>query len=295
MKQYVDQAIAGLDEGNYADSPEWDAAVAEVLPDLYASEIIPDTYPLLSDLTKVAGGDHSRFSTPAEVAAWKQPYPSGRVSVPTVRYDGSVATLVVRGFSSVHRREIDLYVEAAAEILTSKRAHTTCGRVIDVSGNTGGDPRVMLTAVSPLLDDGAAVVLRERDGARSDVVVRGNSVSWGSEVWGELPAEPTKITTRPIGIVQGAATASAGEWAVVAFTGQEGVWTFGAETGGLTTVNDGFKLPDGAFVTLSFAVMGDRESNFSEGPLAPDTVVGPGDGSPRSAAQDWAADQCSDS
>jgi len=295
VKQYVDRAIAGLDEGYYADSSEWDAAVAEALPDLYAAETIPDTYSLLADLTKVAGGDHSRFSTPAEVAAWEQAYPSGRVPVPTVRYDGSVATLVVPGFSSVHQREIDLYLEAAAEIFTSERAHAACGWVIDVSGNTGGDPRVMLTALSPLLDNGSVVMLRERDGARSDVAVHGNAVSWGSEVWGELPAEPTKITTRPIGIVQGGATVSAGEWVVVAFTGQEGVRTFGSETGGLTTVNDGFALPDGAFVTLSFAVMGDREGNFSEGPLVPDTVMGPGDGSPRSVAQEWAADQCSDS
>lgn len=117
----------------------------------------------------------------------------------------------------------------------------------------------------------------------------------GEEIWGTLPTELTKLTMRPIGIVQGPSTASAGEWGVVAFTGQEGVKTFGSETGGFTTVNDGFELPDGASVTLSFAVMGDREGNFYEGPLAPDNVVGYGDGSPRSSARDWVAEQCPDS
>lgn len=295
VREYGDQAIAGLDEGYYADSAEWDAAVAEALPELYAADTIPDTYPLLSRLTTVAGGAHSRFSTPADVAQWEQPYPSGRVPVPTVDYDGSVATVVVPGFSSAHESEIDQYLEAAAEIFTSERAQTTCGWVIDVSGNTGGDPRVMLTALSPLLDNGAVVMLRERDGFTSDVAVDANTVSWGEEVWGELPAEPaepTKLTRRPIGIVQGGATASAGEWVIVAFTGQDGVQTFGSETGGFTTVNDGFELPDGAFVTLSFAVMGDREGNFYEGPLTPDNVVGHGDGSSRTVAQEWVADQC---
>lgn len=78
----------------------------------------------------------------------------------------------------------------------------------------------------------------------------------------------------------------------MAFTGQDGVKTFGSETGGFTTVNDGFELPDGAVVTLSFAVMGDRDGNFSEGPLAPDRVVGHGDGSSQSVARDWVAEQC---
>lgn len=179
VSEYVDQAIAGLDEGFYADSSEWDAAVAEALPDLYSADTIAETYRLLGHLTKVAGGSHSFFSTPADVAAWEQPYPSGRVPVPTVSYDGSVATVVVPGFSSAHQSEIDLYLEAATEIFTSKRARSTCGWVIDVSGNTGGDPRVMLIALSPLLDNGAVVMLRERDGARSDVTVSGNTISWG--------------------------------------------------------------------------------------------------------------------
>lgn len=86
-------------------------------------------------------------------------------------------------------------------------------------------------------------------------------------------------------------TASAGEWVVVAFTGQEDVKTFGAPTSGFTTVNDGFELPDGAIVTLSFAVMGDRNGNFFDGPLIPDSAVGQGR-EPQSVARDWVADQC---
>ncbi|RXZ51852.1 hypothetical protein ESO86_00425 [Agromyces binzhouensis] len=287
--------MAGLDEGLYADSPEWDAAVTESLPDLYSAKNIPGTYRLLSSLTKLAGGAHSFFSTPADVAAWEQPYPSGHVPVPTVSYDGSVATVVVPGFSSAHQDEADLYLEAAAEIFTSERARSTCGWVVDVSANTGGDLRVMLVALSPLLDDGVVEVFRERDGSTSDVVVHANTGSWGDEVWGELPAETTKLPSRPIGIVQSGATASAGESVIIAFTGQEDVATFGSATAGFTTVNDGFELPDGAAVTLSFAVMGDREGNFYEGPLAPDREVDPADGSAQSAAREWVADHCPNS
>lgn len=294
VRQYVDEASAGLNDGYYADSPEWDAAVAEALPDLYAAETVPDTYRTLSRLTKVAGGVHSFFSTPAEVAGWERPYAAGQVPVPTVSYDGSVGTVVVPGFSSGNQSEIDLYLGAAAEIFASQRARSTCRWVIDVTANFGGDLRVMLVALSPLLDDGVVEVFRERDGCTSDVFVDGNTVSRGEEVWGRLPTAPAKLTTRPIGIVQSSATASAGESVIIAFTGQEGVKTFGSATGGFTTVNDGFELPDGAEVTLSFALMGDRDGNFFEGQIAPDKVVSPADGSSQSLARDWVADQCPD-
>lgn len=179
--------------------------------------------------------------------------------------------------------------------LSSQRARFACGWVIDVTANTGGDLRVMLVALTPLLGDGVVEMFRERDGSTSDVVVLGNTVAWKDEVWGELPAAPTTLETRPIGIVHGGVTASAGESVVIAFTGQDGVKTFGSPTGGFTTVNDGFTLPDGAEVTLSFAVMGDREGTFYEGPLAPDHSVPHGEGSPQSVAGEWVADQCQNS
>lgn len=293
VREYVDAAVAGLEEGYYADAPEWDAALADALPELYAADDIAGTYPLLSQLTTIAGGRHSFFSRPVDVAAWKKPYPAGQVPVPTVSYDGSVATVAVPGFSSAIDTEIEAYLDAAAEVFSSERARSACGWVIDVSANTGGDFRVMLVALSPLLGDGVVEVFRKRDGSTSDVVVHSNIVSWGDEVWGELPMAPTKLATHPIAIVQGGATASAGEAVVIAFTRQEGVMTFGSATRGLTTVNDGFELPDGAQVTLSFAVMGDREHNFYEGPLVPDRVAGRDGRASQSVARDWVLERCS--
>lgn len=294
VREYVDEAIAGLSEGYFADSSTWNEAVEEALPDLYAAESIPDTYETLSRLTKIAGGKHSRFETPAEVAAWEKPYPPGGVPMPTVTYDGTVATIKIPGFSSDGQSEVDQYLGAAARVFGSERAHAACGWVIDVSTNTGGNLWTMLVAVSPLLDDGVVEAFRERDGSTSNVNVSGNTVTWDDQEWGSLPGEPTKLAGRPIAIVQSTVTASAAESVIIAFAGQEEVETFGSKTGGFTTVNNGFELPDGAFVTLSFALMGDREGNFYEGPIAPDhDTNGPGVGTFK-AAQDWMADQCSD-
>ena len=294
VREYVDEAIAGLNEGYYADSSTWDDAVNEALLGLYAAESIPDTYGTLSRLTKIAGGGHSFFETPAQASAYLEPYPPGWVPTPTVTYDGSVATITIPGFSSSHQDEIDQYLLAAAEVFRSDSARAACGWIIDLRNNGGGDPRVMLVAVSPLLDDGDVEAFRDRDGSTSNVNLSGSTVTWDGQEWGPLPGEPAKLPNRPIAILQSRVTASAAEFVVIAFAAQEGVETFGSKTGGFTTVNNGFGLPDGALVTLSIALMGDREGNFYDGPIAPDhDTDGPGVGTLKTA-QDWIAGQCSD-
>ena len=292
VTQYVDKAIAGLDEGYFAGSPEWNRAVSKALPELYSAETIAETYPLLRQLTKVAGGSHSSFATPSESAAKDVPYPTGHVPVPTVEFDDPIATIVIPAFSSKHQYEINQYLESAAKIFSSPRAQSACGWVIDVAGNIGGDPRVMLVALTPLLDDGVVVRIRDRGGARTSATVLENRVVWEKEDWGVLPTDPVKLPDKPIGIVQGPATASAGEWVVVAFKGQTGVKTFGSETGGFTTVNNGIVLPDGATVTLSYALMGDRRSVYYEAPIPPDMSDTSDNEAPRTMAKEWVANQC---
>jgi carboxyl-terminal processing protease len=142
------------------------------------------------------------------------------------------------------------------------------------------------------LDDGVIETFRKRDGSASNVVVEGNIVTWDDKEEGRLPGEPIKLPDRPIGIVQSIMTASAAESVVLSFTGQERVETFGTETGGFTTVNAGVDLPDGAVITLSFALMGDREGNFYDGTIAPDHEVDRFQGSALKEAQNWVATQC---
>lgn len=149
MREYVDQAIAGLKEGYHADSPEWNAAVAEARPHLYSAETFPGTYRLLSKLTKVAGGAYSFFSTPGgcrrvEAAIPAGPGASSHGERRQLRSDGSHPRLL-----RAHQSDIDRCLEAATEIFTSRRAHFTCGWVIDVTANTGGGMRSMLVALSP--------------------------------------------------------------------------------------------------------------------------------------------------
>ncbi|WP_416447013.1 S41 family peptidase [Leucobacter sp. HNU] len=316
VRAYTDRALSGLQAGYYVDTPTWDEVLARELPVLRAAEATSDTHGALSRLVRAAGGFHSRFSTPEQAAASSRPgFPSSREN-PTVRYDGRLGIVTVPGFSSVHADEQERYLRAAGEIFASEQASSACGWVIDVRHNGGGLGWAMILAVSPLLDDGTVEQFRTRDGRTSAVRVRDASLSWVGRRWDSLPAfagrfgaldqlgmpglvvapalpgAPAKLPGRPIALVQSTRSASAAEMVLLAFAGQARTATFGAESAGYTTLNGGFMLPDGAEVTLSFALMGDRDGNFHEGAIPPDHPVDPEDDSALEAARGWALQQC---
>lgn len=316
VRAYVDRALAGLQGGYYVGTPEWDEALAEELPVLRAAEAPSDTYAALSRLSLAAGGRHSRFSTPVQTASATQPDVPWSRTPPTVRYDGRLGILTIPGFSSVHADDQDRYLRAASEIFDSAQARSACGWVVDVRQNDGGLAWAMLLAVSPLLDDGTVEQFRTRDGRTSAVRVEGTSLRWEGRRWDglplfvgrfgaldrfgmpglvvapALPSAPTKLAGRPVALVQSTRSASAAEMVLLAFAGQARTATFGSESAGYTTLNGGFMLPDGAQVTLSFALMGDRGGTFFEGAIPPDHPADPEDGSALGAARSWVLQQC---
>ncbi|MBC9935335.1 MULTISPECIES: S41 family peptidase [unclassified Leucobacter] len=246
----------------------------------------------MSALTKVAGGSHSFFSTPSEVITWEEPYLPSEVPELEVTFDGGIALLSIPAFSSGRENDIGQYLESAARVFDSERARSACGWILDLRSNTGGDMRAMLVAVSPLLDNGTVMTFQNRDGTSSNVVVSGTSVSWGDSDWGSLPDRAPKLEGRPIALLQSASTASAAEGIILAFTGQESTATYGFSTAGYTTVNGGFDLSDGSVVTLSFALMGDRNQNFHEGSIEPNFAVGKSQIPPLESARNSITNQC---
>lgn len=316
VRAYVDRALAGLQSGYYVGTPEWDEALGQELPGLRAAESPSDTYAALSRLSRAAGGRHSRFSTPVQTASAAQPDVPWSRTTPTVRYDGRLGILTIPGFSSVHADDQDRYLRAASEIFDSAQARSACGWVVDVRQNDGGLGWAMILAVSPLLDDGTVERFRTRDGRASAVRVSGTSLSWDGRRWDglpvfagrfgaldqlglpglviapALPGAPAKLAGRPVALLQSARSASAAEMVLLAFAGQTRTATFGSESAEYTTVNGGFLLPDGAEVTLSFTLMGDREGSFHEGTIPPDHPADPQDGSAFDAARSWLLRQC---
>ncbi|RZJ00778.1 MAG: hypothetical protein EON90_05970 [Brevundimonas sp.] len=184
---------------------------------------------------------------------------------------------------------------------TADVAPRTCGYILDVRGNTGGNIWPMLTGASALLGDklyggqanakgelepayaelreGAAVVVQPGDG-QGNVLMRAST-------WRSMPA----LAQAPVAVLLDDSTASSGEGFALAFRGRESSRLFGKPSWGASTSNNNYRLSDGVELVVTVGVMADRNGVQYPAGLSPDELVefGPGDPTDPADAQIEAA------
>jgi hypothetical protein len=189
------------------------------------------------------------------------------------RLDDRVAHMRVDAFASGGVRGdalVDTYHNAMRDLETSG----TCGWVVDVRGNEGGNMWPMLAAVGPLLGPGPVGYFLYPDGTLAPWIYESGGAGLDEGAIAAT-ADPWIIQGRPaVALLTDAGTASAGEAVVVAFRGHERARSFGAATWGVSTGNAAFPLSDGSVIFLTVATMVDRDGIVHGGQLTPDVVVG---------------------
>lgn len=272
---YVDAAIAEMRDGIYADTDEFRDAVAQAAPELKAKASIAETYRGLGDLVGVAGGVHSWLQTPADVASiTTQNAPGAPFPVPTVSTRDGISMLTVPGFQGEDREAIEQYQSAGLEAMRAATPATTCGWIIDLRTNGGGNAWPMLAVVAPLLDDGDVVGLKRDDTVHWATVANGGVVATPG---GDDTATPGGFRVdAPVALLTSGMTNSAAEIVAIAFAGQTDAVRVGKPTSGLTTGNEVRELSDGARLILTTSYDIDRAGHVYDGPLAPDIEVAPG-------------------
>ncbi|WP_342318809.1 S41 family peptidase [Corynebacterium mayonis] len=245
--------------GIYAESQDFIAAKDKAMQEIKNANSYADTHEPLRQVIKAAGGKHSNILTAAEESAED---PDQRTSAVEPR--GNIAFATVPGIS----RHDD--AQTYADTLTAGiLAHATCGAIVDLRGNDGGDMGPMVAGVSPLLADGPVLSFVSRMGT-TDVTVEGNSVSGGG----------TPITTHggkrevPVAVLVDATTASSAEATMLAFRGLEHSRSFGEPTAGYASANVVIELYDGAVIMITTAKDKARTGEeFSEDPIRPDVLT----------------------
>lgn len=282
-QRYASFALETLDEGYYAEGPAWEdarsrvAGVAE-----YATEI-SDLHEPLAEATKVAGGKHSFFRTPQQVQDGDASA-AAEFTPPTVETEAGVTTIRVPELGTTDQGQLQQYADAGARGIADAAA-STCGWVVDLRGNRGGNMYPMLAAVAPLLPDGTGLVFhaRSRDMPASltdgGVAVGGGSPALRTDV-------DTKVRGQNVAVLYDEMTASSGEAVATFFRGVEGVRSSGTPTAGYTSGNTVVPLYDGARLVLTGSVYVDRNGvNLNEEPMAPDEPTAAADAP--TAARAW--------
>jgi len=169
------------------------------------------------------------------------------------------------------------YVTEANAVLERVDRSGTCGWIVDLRRNMGGNYMPMVVGVTPLLGEGPILSWISPNGDRRIVALReGRVFDNGQDVSGALvqgSVHELSRPTPPVAVLIGPQTASSGEATTLAFVGRPDTRLFGEITGGYTTANSGYLLFDGSIVLLAQAAMADRHGNTAIGGIEPDEIV----------------------
>lgn len=262
------------------DRADWPRAEAEALRAADGVSTFSGTYPAIQTVIAELGNPHTKLLSPAQA---KAPV-AATIEMPSSRVADGIAVLRIPGFVADPEGE-RRYAAAGAAALRAVEAQASCGWIVDLRDDVGGNMWPMLTVLAPLLGDGIAGSFAGPGLAPSLWSVR-EGRAWSGERPGTEEANPVRLSrpAPPVAVLTSRVTASSGEATLIAFRGLGRVATFGGPTAGYATGNEVFDLADGAKLLVASVVDVDRTGRaYGAWPIAPDFATQ----DPEAAASEW--------
>jgi C-terminal processing protease CtpA/Prc len=165
-------------------------------------------------------------------------------------------------------------------LLNRASASNSCGLIVDLRTNSGGNMYPMLVGILPLLPEGLMLSFKSVKGVSTDVSrqggeiwLAGNKATDALESVSSMPAIP--VMPVHVAVLTGPQTGSSGEMLVLAFKGRTNTRSFGLPTAGVTSANQPFPLRHGGVLNLATFTTLDRSGTPHPGPIQPDERIEP--------------------
>jgi C-terminal processing protease CtpA/Prc len=222
-----------------------------------------DVYPAISYLLSSLRDNHSQFMTPERAnSALTGAAEARRIEVTSL--SSQTTYLKVPGYLGGDSAAINAYAVRAHELIETAIPQARCGWIVDLRENDGGNVSPMLGSLKPFLGDGVLGTSVGPDGPNQPRLAGENL---------RLSQALASLQDAPVAVLFGSRTASAGEAVAIAFRGRAWTRSFGRPTGGQTTANRTFPLPDGSAVAVAIGVMTDRTGKKYGGSVDPEETV----------------------
>ncbi|MBO9557561.1 MAG: hypothetical protein J7515_03115 [Caulobacter sp.] len=272
---YLEHAMDLLQQHFYrSPSISWPDLRGQAEARTIGAQTTSDVYPALKMLVAALGEPHTRFIPPS-TSDTSAPMGSDLVALPRGERVGRVGKLTLPG--TVEGREA-AYRAALDRAFAEASSGGTCGWIIDLRSNLGGNMWPMVAGLRPLVLPAPFGWFVAGDGARTPWTFdRPNSTMGGK------PPAPGKARGEPVAVLLGPQTASSGEMVAVALSGRPETRSFGAATAGLTTANSPFLLSDDSRLLITTARVEDRAKTPVNGPISPDEPAA----DPEASARRW--------
>lgn len=229
--------------------------------------------------TKGADG-HNWLSTSRQGAS----LPNFPYLVPTgTQFANGIGYFVVPGFQGVED-EAALFTSEIHAIVVRLQEYTTCGWIIDLRENNGGNMYPMLSGIAPLFGTNTEVGFRNANVESIQVVINTNGTiqhlggpfGGESDAWLSNTARliQVHVVDQPIAALIGPRTGSAGEATAIALAGREQTHFFGETTAGYASSPTYLRLLDGSLLSVTTHwTTGPRGAIYPEGVFPDVTVV----------------------
>lgn len=251
---------------------DWPVFRATALGRIAGAQVPADTYTAIRLALVQLGDRHSLFVQPslsATVAAGGAPLslPSGKM------LQDRIADIEMPGFQGSSAQAAD-YAEQAHAVIARLDQAQPCGWIVDLRDNPGGNMWPMLAGIGPVLGNGTAGAFIDLDNHQTSYSYDEGAARSGQDTVMAVEKPYTLHAPMPaVAVLTSGRTTSSGEAITVAFRGRPHTRSFGQPTYGLSTGNQGFELPDGAFIYLTTTVFADRTGTQYGKQIAPDQLV----------------------
>lgn len=306
VTQYVATALQKLEENHVnRDRLNWTKVKQDALAKADGMSSYVETYPLIRKVIADLGEEHSFLvearpitsTTPAESATAPPPK---RKKVPSVLSlkSGAVGYVRIPTFAIPDSVSQDEFARAIRTALSTLGKTETCGWIVDLRQNEGGNMFPALLALGPLMGEGKVGGVRNArvpqfwhyKGEQMFISDKETLPTLSSEYSDARPDDqivsgvrqiqkfdpPIEIVAnaeKPIAILIGKYTASAGEAIAIALQGNKNAKTFGRPTVGKSTGNIGISMADGALLVATVGAFEDKNGIvFRNGINPADTV-----------------------
>jgi C-terminal processing protease CtpA/Prc len=219
------------------------------------------------------GDHHSRFWEPGELGkrlSEDQPVPE----IKSEWIIGNIGYIQIPGFMGIDGRA-QKFARQIQDKIKELDKNNIQFWIVDLTCNSGGTVMPMLCGIGPLLGEGVAGFLVNRENIYSKWAYSKGIAVYDDSKYQMKLADPYRLKTKikKLAVIIGRKTASAGEALAVSFKGTKNSCFIGQPTSGCSTGTCGFKLSDGAVILFANSKFVDRNKHIYGVPIQPDIFV----------------------
>ncbi len=279
--RYVERALEVIDEHavNRAQL-NWPAYRGAVLEQARGAVTTVDAHLAVQYALAGLGDGHSYFMSPRQMDNLAdRPVGNARTAralrAPEAELlpDG-IGYLRLPGIAGGEHGDRVVFAETVQGLIAEFDTGASCGWILDLRDNQGGNLWPMLAGVGPLLGNGEVGFSLRPDGERRSIWYADGKAGLGDYVQLRVRGEPVRLRNpnTPVAVILNDETASAAEIIASAFAGRTATRSFGAATGGATSATRTFPLSDGAALMLAVASVTDRSGRPLGGHIQPNEL-----------------------